>query len=233
MTTGSIRGIRNNNPGNIEKNPNNEWLGISTVPVNGESELDPRFETFKTPVYGIRALARTLITYRAKHNLNSVDAIISRWAPAEENNVNAYVQSVMNRSGLPQYAPLDLFDYDTIYSLVTAIIYHENGKQPYTKGTIDKALTMAGITVPNATTIIRCNDEQVKRDRLNKTAIGCVGGSGLATIAENSGYVSMISGNLQSLLGFGVLTLLIVALGVLLYNYHGEIREFIKSKFDL
>ena len=49
------RGIRNNNPGNLDKGA--PWQGL----VNNSSE--PRFCTFKDPVWGIRALAVTLITY--------------------------------------------------------------------------------------------------------------------------------------------------------------------------
>ena len=49
------RGIRNNNPGNIEHNGTN-WQGMDNPPHDG------RFIRFVTPQYGIRAMARVLTT---------------------------------------------------------------------------------------------------------------------------------------------------------------------------
>jgi seryl-tRNA synthetase len=62
QTTGRTpRGIRNNNPGNIRRN-GDPWQGLA------ERQGDVEFFTFKTiPIYGIRALARTLIAYQDKH----------------------------------------------------------------------------------------------------------------------------------------------------------------------
>ena len=73
------RGLRNNNPGNIDKG-RDEWEGQE---LPGD---DPRFCTFTSMAYGCRALIRTLMTYRMKHGLSTVREIINRWAPPVENN---------------------------------------------------------------------------------------------------------------------------------------------------
>lgn len=120
------RGIRNNNPGNIRKGQ--KWRGLA------KEQNDPAFDTFTTAEYGIRALAKVLLTYERKYGLNTVRGIIGRWAPPNENNTTAYVNHV---------AALLSVDPDQVVSvreklplLIPAIIQHENGIQPYSEKTI-------------------------------------------------------------------------------------------------
>ncbi|QQR68870.1 MAG: structural protein P5 [Alphaproteobacteria bacterium] len=132
------RGIRNNNPGNIRRN-GDPWQGLA------ERQGDVEFFTFTSAIYGIRALARTLITYQDKHGLHTIRQIISRWAPPVENNTNAYVRSVSADAGLDEDQSLNLHRFDHLFLLTRAIIYHENGQQPYTDAQITKALVLAGV----------------------------------------------------------------------------------------
>ena len=67
------RGIRNNNPGNIRHGQN--WQGLNPEGRN----IDPAFCVFKSPVFGIRALAKVLMNYKKIHGLNTVRQIISRY----------------------------------------------------------------------------------------------------------------------------------------------------------
>ncbi len=114
------RGIRNNNPGNIERNPNNQWLGK----IEGN---DPRFESFSTFAYGTRALVKLLKNYIDRGN-NTVSKIVSRWAPASvDNNPTAsYASKVAERSRLGLHTPLQA-DKDTLRRLTQAIADFENG----------------------------------------------------------------------------------------------------------
>lgn len=123
------RGIRNNNPLNIEFNPANQW--------QGQTGTDGRFATFSSPYFGIRAAGRLLKNYRDKYGLKTPRAIISRWAPAFENNVTAYLNSVTKRSGLFPDLLLNQNDYP---KLVEAMIHHENGAQPYDMNLITQAV---------------------------------------------------------------------------------------------
>lgn len=130
--TGAPRGIRNNNPLNIEYNPRNQW--------DGQTGTDGRFATFTDAFYGIRAAARLLKNYGKLYQATTVRAIVARWAPAVENNVEAYVNSVVKRSGLFPDMHLTPSDYP---ALIAAMIYHENGQQPYSMALITDA-TQAG-----------------------------------------------------------------------------------------
>ncbi len=137
------RGIRNNNPGNIRRN-GDPWQGLA------ERQLDIEFFTFKSAVYGIRALARTLITYQDKYGLRTIRQIISRWAPPNENNTEAYVKAVAASTGLDADQPLDVHRFDHLLPLTKAIIRHENGQQPYSDAELTKGLVLAGVEPPQA-----------------------------------------------------------------------------------
>jgi hypothetical protein len=138
MVKNQPRGIRNNNPGNIRKTKD-PWQGLA------ERQTDAAFFVFKTPVYGIRALARLLINYQDKQKLRTIKTIIRRWAPQTENNTTAYIISVADATGFGQEQVLDMHRFDHLKPLVEAIILHENGMQPYTDTEITKGLVLAGV----------------------------------------------------------------------------------------
>ncbi len=121
------RGIRNNNPGNIDYNPINKWKGLNPK----SPELDSRFCVFISPEYGIRALMVLLRNYEKKYGLNTVRQIINRWAPTHENNTSAYMEHVAKMMGVKINECLNLSNRDTLISLAKAIVTHENGVQPY------------------------------------------------------------------------------------------------------
>lgn len=129
------RGIRNNNPGNIDYNPNNAWRGQLPRDV----KVEPRFARFDTPFNGIRALAKLLLNYRKIHGLRTIEGLIARWAPSNENDTKAYARQVGQRMGVSIFEPLTL-NKPTLQALVTAIIWHENGQQPYSQELIADAI---------------------------------------------------------------------------------------------
>lgn len=140
------RGILNNNPGNIDYDPRTKWQGLDTPPLELPREgIKPRFCRFKSPAWGIRAMARVLITYQDKYGLASVRAIVNRWAPPVENNTDAYIYAVANKLGVSPVDAIDVHTYPVMRALVEAIIKHENGTQPYDSATLDNGLALAGI----------------------------------------------------------------------------------------
>ncbi|MGB0713854.1 MAG: structural protein P5 [Gammaproteobacteria bacterium] len=168
MTSMQTRGIRNNNPGNLRINPANKWQG--RVPEN--QRTDNEFEQFVSPVMGIRAMAVLLINYQDFHNLSTISDIIRRWAPPEDNNnTDAYVFSVARRTKIPPDMPLDLHRYEDLRPLLEAMIYHENGVQPYDDATIDAGLARAGVA-------------QVRRNLAESRTIK---GGGIAAAATGAG----------------------------------------------
>lgn len=145
-TTTLPRGIRNANPGNIRHG--DQWQGMAKK----SEQKDSAFVTFTSPTWGIRALARTLISYKDKHGLNTVRGIIGRWAPPVENDTGAYVNQVAKAMGVGADRQIDVYQYEVMRPLVEAIIRHENGAGPlktdntwYDVPTIDKGLEMAGV----------------------------------------------------------------------------------------
>lgn len=126
------RGIRNNNPGNIRHGA--DWRGMRA------EQTDPAFVQFETPEYGIRALARVLRTYENR-GLRTIRQIISRWAPPEENDTEAYIQAVAKAVGVTPNQPLETVVH--LPKLIMAIIAHENGRMPYTDEQIARGIGMA------------------------------------------------------------------------------------------
>lgn len=136
------RGIRNNNPGNIE-------AGIGW---KGEVGTDGRFATFATPAHGIRALALNAVNSQRIHGNDTVSELIDRWAPPTENNTAAYAAQVAKALGVNPDDPVDLSNPATLAKFTAAVIQHENGQQPYSEADIvagvDAALGRS--TLPDA-----------------------------------------------------------------------------------
>ena len=124
---GEVRGIRNNNPGNIRKS-NIQWKGAI-----GD---DGVFVKFASPEYGIRAMARILRVYNNKYKINTVRGIISRWAPTSENRTDDYVAFVSKKIGKKPDEPIDINNKQELAKLITAIIQKEVGRVPYNHVTI-------------------------------------------------------------------------------------------------
>jgi len=108
-------GFRNNNPGNIR--PGDSWQGMTGT--NGG------FVVFTDMSFGIRALGTDLRT-KINKGLDTISAIIYRYAPPSENDTGAYIESVSDDTGLSPSQKLAA-DRDTLRKLVRAIINHENG----------------------------------------------------------------------------------------------------------
>lgn len=134
MTT--PRGIRNNNPGNIVQS-GIAWRGKLANPT------DPRFEQFDTPLNGIRALAKLLLSYQDRHGLRTPRGIINRWAPPVENDSLAYAKAFGDALGVGIDETVDLHRPNTLLAATTAIIRHENGQQPYVPTLIAEAVADA------------------------------------------------------------------------------------------
>lgn len=110
------RGIRNNNPGNVRHGE--QWEGLA------ESQEDESFCTFESMAYGIRSMAKILITYRDKYKLKNPEQVIKRWAPPTENDTAAYIRHV------EKVVPRRLWNLENKEALthyVKAICTHENG----------------------------------------------------------------------------------------------------------
>lgn len=131
------RGLRNHNPGNIERRASTTWRGASA-----DQSGDSRFVVFIAPLWGLRAMARILRGY-LRDGVNTTRKIVSRWAPPGENNTPAYVAQVSGRAGLDPDMPVSEFH---IPALMAAMIFHENGAQPYPDDLIAEAVELERTT---------------------------------------------------------------------------------------
>lgn len=129
MTQVQTRGIKNNNPGNIDRNTT-KWQGMAA-----DQSSDSRFVVFTDAKWGIRAIAKILQNY-AKGDTSTVREIVSKWAPPVENNTSSYINAV--DAEVTGTADTELADPVThripnyiMVELVHAIIVHENGYCPY------------------------------------------------------------------------------------------------------
>lgn len=115
------RNVRLNNPGNIDRN-SIVWHGMSPL------QDDPRFVRFVAPQWGFRAMAR-IINGHFRAGLVTIHQLIGDpndgWAPANENDVGAYVTDVATRMrvGIDETLALP----QQLLSLLKSIAIHEGG----------------------------------------------------------------------------------------------------------
>jgi len=125
------RGLRNKNPGNVRVG--SPWNGLADrADMTDEQLAETEFCVFAHATYGIRVIVYLLLKYQSKHGLDTLDAIISRYAPDIENDTNAYAAHVSQKTGYAVDEPIDLTAPETMKAVAMAIIEHENGSNPYT-----------------------------------------------------------------------------------------------------
>ena len=114
------RGLRNCNPGNIRKN-NIVYAG-EIVPSQ-----DDEFKQFVTMAYGYRAIFVLLYTYQRRYGLDTIEKMITRYAPANENHTAAYINVVAERSGVTATSHVTATNGDVMIPIVAAMSAVENG----------------------------------------------------------------------------------------------------------
>lgn len=129
------RGIRNNNPGN---------LIMTSIPWNGkvphEANTDGHFEQFYELKYGIRAKIKDLQSdIRKKPGQNTLQGLISAYAPPHENNTQAYINFMVDRTWITPWETLDASDKEQMKKIVLAIAEMENGGKFVTENDFEKA----------------------------------------------------------------------------------------------
>ena len=144
----SIRGLRNNNPGNLIRT-NIAWQGK----IPQASNPDKKFEQFENVYYGLRAMLKDLINDINKGK-NTVKLLISEYAPKSDNNdTDAYIKSVATTLGVSPTQKLTAINSSFLLKLVRAILKVELGKEAHkelTDSDIMKAITMLGdVSTPN------------------------------------------------------------------------------------
>ena len=120
-------GVRNNNPGNLR-----QW---------GDMPRDAKgYAMFPTADAGLAAAIKNLRAQQQVHGLNTIESIISKWAPPSENDTGAYISDVVKRTGFGAKQRLNLDDAATVAPLLSSIIKHEGNGAAYSDEMINKAV---------------------------------------------------------------------------------------------
>jgi len=130
------RGIRNNNPTNIED---------SKIPWRGRVGNDGRYVVFDTAINGLRAGYLEIWDSIVRDGDDTIRTLIRQWAPPIENLTGAYQNSVRAQTGIANIDTKLNYLRDAT-PLLKAIVQHENGQQPYTAQQFDEAFRAAGKT---------------------------------------------------------------------------------------
>lgn len=142
-------GIRNNNPGNLEPAG---WIGELGVGDGG------RFARYDTMLHGLRAFGRQLIAYQTKRNIVSMGpwidvngvkhrGVIDTWAPNNENNTKAYIDTVCKTMECLSTDHFNFKTRDFLFWAITAMGEVEQRKvafhQYVSNDLIDQAVELA------------------------------------------------------------------------------------------
>ena len=124
-----VRSFRNNNPLNIKRNARNKWYGAK------KAQTDKVFEEFEELEFGVRAALIILKKYIDIYKLDTIEGIISKWAPEGENG-KAATKNYINRVALSMHMNqtkqhLQFSDKQTIAELVAAMTLVESGTNYY------------------------------------------------------------------------------------------------------
>lgn len=112
------RGFINNNPLNIRFSPRNHW--------QGQTGSDGAFCRFDSAKNGFRAAFITIHSYMVVHGLDTVEKIITRWAPPFENSTSGYLQFVCREMGRERNSRIRFIATD-MCPLVEAMARVESG----------------------------------------------------------------------------------------------------------
>ena len=85
----------------------------------------------------MRAAFIIVRNYIQRHKLNTIRKIITRWAPASENNTAKYIETVCQRSHI---GPDEVIRWDNtcqMMALVLAMSYVENGQEISLEDAVD------------------------------------------------------------------------------------------------
>ncbi|AGQ31601.1 hypothetical protein M495_14325 [Serratia liquefaciens ATCC 27592] len=142
QSSNAPRGIRNNNPGNLNY--------AKQSGATKESGPNGRFAVFNSMTEGVSALYKQIQLY-FQRGTDTISEIVNKYAPASDNNnVMAYINSLVKATGKGAHESLASSDMSTIFSLLKGIISHENGK-----GYVSDDEIMRGIQVGSRATMQR------------------------------------------------------------------------------
>ena len=87
-------GYRNRNPGNVRYDGASRWDGMVSNPRQND------FIQFENDHYGIRSIARNVLTQYERGDYNTISGLLNSYAPRNQNNTQAYINHLTNVLGV-------------------------------------------------------------------------------------------------------------------------------------
>ncbi|MDE1476267.1 hypothetical protein [Xenorhabdus bovienii] len=136
------RNFRNNNFGNLV------YVGQKGAHLEDANAKGQRtFAKFDTPEEGMRALANQITSYSngtskavGYQKLNTVESIITKYAPKNENNTESYIANLSKALGVKSDQQLDLSNPETMTKMIRSISTIEGGNPEVTDEFIKNAI---------------------------------------------------------------------------------------------
>jgi hypothetical protein len=117
LNQGVTRGMRNNNPGNLEAG--------AFATAHGATGTDGRFAVFPTMAAGNAAMLALLQSKAyAGGGINTISGIINKYAPSSENDTASYIKAITAATGI---APGAKLTPDQLKRVQIAMAVHESG----------------------------------------------------------------------------------------------------------
>lgn len=125
-------------------------VATNVAPITNLGNIRPQgqstgFQTFNTPEEGLAAIDKNLQSYGQK-GVNTLEGIISRWAPPNENDTAALIANASKRLGLDPKQPLDMGNPAVRQAVGTAIMLQEHGNKIFATA----APSVGGAQAPSA-----------------------------------------------------------------------------------
>jgi hypothetical protein len=131
---GVPRGLRLNNPGNLRS-----WNGVPSE--NG-------FARFGSSQEGLNAMAQQIGLYGNRDGLRTISSILGKYAPPGDNNdTSSYIADVARQTGYGPNEQLDVNNSKVLAPLLSAMVKHEQGQQPFSQEQYSQAAQSVNINV--------------------------------------------------------------------------------------
>lgn len=197
------RGLRNNNPLNIEHSADNKWLGLDHPPSDG------RFARFKSMDYGVRAAAMLLMKYYDKDGLDTIRKIVHKWAPTTENNTASYIAAVAKHTWITADASINLHDRVVMEKLIAAMGKHETGEE-IDQSALNKGLALAGFQAPMLVSSVMGTPTMLAATSVAVPSVLVAIGGIVDGLSDNAGAISglmgAVGGPVAASIALGVIT---------------------------
>tara|TARA_R110002051_G_scaffold61591_1_gene112795 strand:- start:334 stop:1908 length:1575 start_codon:yes stop_codon:yes gene_type:complete len=118
-----VRAIRNNNPFNL-KYTEIKWDG--KLPLDKETE--DTFERFDSNLMGMRAGIINTLTHHIKYGDDTIEKLITRHAPSNENDTKNFINFVSKNMGIEPNQKIDLKNKEVLYEYAKAVVTMEGFK---------------------------------------------------------------------------------------------------------